>query len=396
MESQGYGIANRPDAARLSRAHRRLNATVWELFELVVELDTDHARARNAMTDAVAWLQYDLGITARTARVWVRAAHALVDLPVTAEAFRAGDLSLDEVLVLCRYATPDNEAQLVELTREVEVEDLAAEIRDLLGAASQPKPNRDVPMARFWWDQNVLQVRGSIPGADGVLVETTLLRLGAQAPLDPQSGLFRSGEQRHGEALVQLASESTAQDRDHDRATVVLHLDLDHLTSTDPDAVFNLGGTTYTASELLRLTCDGRIQPAIDHGGVTVGIGRVSRQIPAWLRRILSDRDGGCRFPGCHRSRWTHAHHIVHWADGGSTNLDNLITLCGWHHRLIHKQGWTLEGNPNGGVTFLDQWGQAHQPARMIEPDWQDRLVEQITTTYTPHSLKLATANSPP
>ena len=130
---------------------------------------------------------------------------------------------------------------------------------------------------------------------------------------------------------------------------------------------------------------------------MTVGIGRVSRQIPAWLRRALDHRDEGCRFPSCARTRWTHAHHIHHWAHGGPTNLDNLITLCGWHHRLVHNQGWEITGNPNGNVVFLNRWGTPHQPARSIQPGWQDLLVHQIEHTYTPHLHdQLATANAPP
>jgi hypothetical protein len=27
----------------------------------------------------------------------------------------------------------------------------------------------------------------------------------------------------------------------------------------------------------------------------------------------------------------------VHWADGGVTSLDNLVLLCGEHHRVIHR-----------------------------------------------------------
>ena len=44
----------------------------------------------------------------------------------------------------------------------------------------------------------------------------------------------------------------------------------------------------------------------------------------------------------------THAHHIVHWADGGPTSLKNLILLCGHHHRLIHAGPWTIRSaGPN-------------------------------------------------
>ena len=49
------------------------------------------------------------------------------------------------------------------------------------------------------------------------------------------------------------------------------------------------------------------------------------------------ERDGVCRYPGCHESRYVDAHHIKHWADGGETSLDNLVTLCRFHHRQLHR-----------------------------------------------------------
>jgi len=57
----------------------------------------------------------------------------------------------------------------------------------------------------------------------------------------------------------------------------------------------------------------------------------------------LSGADPGCRFPGCDRPpQWTDAHHLIAWADGGPTNLDNILLLCRWHHTAVHEGGWTL------------------------------------------------------
>jgi hypothetical protein len=42
----------------------------------------------------------------------------------------------------------------------------------------------------------------------------------------------------------------------------------------------------------------------------------------------------------------TQAHHIVHWADGGPTSLDNLVLLCGEHHRAVHHSPWQVRLNP--------------------------------------------------
>jgi hypothetical protein len=396
MELNGRtDIGRRRDAERLVGIHTRLNGVLAELLAAVSELNTDEALLANGMTDAMSWLRFDLGLSRRTARAWVRAAEVLADLPATARAFENGSISIDELLVLARFATVQNEEDLLGLTRDVDVEDLSAAIREFLDEPKPDKAQPPRPSLRTWWDDTSLQLRGSIPGADGVLVETALMRLAAKAPLDPTTGLYRDPEERDAEALIQMASESTAEDRDHDRATVVVHVSLDTLSG--PDSTVNIGGREYGRDELMRLTCDGRLQPAIDDpSGVTIGIGRVSRQIPAWLRRTMNERDGGCRFPSCSRTRWTHGHHLVHWANGGPTNLDNLITLCGFHHRLIHRPGWDLEVNSIGEVEFL-KWGRPHVPARPAFSDEHQKLLVDSLSFYAEHRLGLlATANSPP
>ncbi|MEX1258937.1 MAG: HNH endonuclease signature motif containing protein [Gemmatimonadota bacterium] len=61
--------------------------------------------------------------------------------------------------------------------------------------------------------------------------------------------------------------------------------------------------------------------------GTVLDVGRKTRTIPPALRRALESRDRGCRFPGC-GFRFTDAHHVRHWADGGKTSLANCILLC--------------------------------------------------------------------
>jgi predicted restriction endonuclease len=39
---------------------------------------------------------------------------------------------------------------------------------------------------------------------------------------------------------------------------------------------------------------------------------------------------------------WIDGHHIIHWSDGGPTELDNLVSLCRPHHRAVHEQGWRI------------------------------------------------------
>ncbi|OUS40685.1 hypothetical protein A9R00_04760, partial [Oleispira antarctica] len=83
-----------------------------------------------------------------------------------------------------------------------------------------------------------------------------------------------------------------------------------------------------------------------DGAGNVLDIGRKSRVIPAAMSRALEIRDGGCQFPGGCESRYVEGHHIKHWADGGETKLDNLVTLCRYHHRELHRGAFFLSLKP--------------------------------------------------
>ena len=60
------------------------------------------------------------------------------------------------------------------------------------------------------------------------------------------------------------------------------------------------------------------------------------------MDRALKERDKTCRFPGCCQSRYVDAHHVKHWADGGETSLENLVTLCRHHHRQLHSGSYSI------------------------------------------------------
>ena len=88
-----------------------------------------------------------------------------------------------------------------------------------------------------------------------------------------------------------------------------------------------------------RFACDANVSRVITDGASQpVDLGRTTKVVPPPLRRAVTIRDHGCRFPGCGRPPgWCDAHHVRHWADGGETSLGNLVLLCRPHHRLIHR-----------------------------------------------------------
>jgi hypothetical protein len=82
-----------------------------------------------------------------------------------------------------------------------------------------------------------------------------------------------------------------------------------------------------------------------------------TRSIPRRVRRLLHARDQGCRFPGCGLRRFVDAHHIRHRAHGGTNELDNLVELCWFHHRLVHEGGWKLRFDSEGDVVVTNPAG---------------------------------------
>ncbi|MBW2735918.1 MAG: HNH endonuclease, partial [Deltaproteobacteria bacterium] len=69
-------------------------------------------------------------------------------------------------------------------------------------------------------------------------------------------------------------------------------------------------------------------------------------------RRAMEARDGGCCFPGCTHQRYLEAHHIEHWADGGTTTLSNLTSICAFHHHLLHEGGFGMHREEDGALVF--------------------------------------------
>ena len=84
--------------------------------------------------------------------------------------------------------------------------------------------------------------------------------------------------------------------------------------------------------------------------------------------------------PTATKQAWTDAHHIHHWADGGETSLDNLITLCRHHHRLLHKGDFTLKQEGNA-VTFYNQ--QKNRITRALYPQCDTANPERVIGRVT-------------
>jgi len=96
-------------------------------------------------------------------------------------------------------------------------------------------------------------------------------------------------------------------------------------------------------------------------------VGPATETIPAHLRRAVTVRHPHCAFPGCAQpASVCDIHHIIPRSRGGPTALNNLLTMCGFHHKIVvHRWGWTVTLNPDGTTTATSRTGHtlhSHSP----------------------------------
>ena len=353
--------------AGVDRLHAGISAGLRELFSYIVECDRRELWRPDGCRDMAQWLAGRLGISRWNAARWTKAAWALEELPHIASVLATGALCVDKVVELTRFATPASEARLVKWAQKV----IPATIRRRAEVAHAPslEDARAVDEDRYlrwWWfdEDRRLGLEASFPPDQGALVAGALDRLAgslAGDPDEPEPQL--SIEARRADALVALASREVEGDQDADRATVVVHAGIEALAGDRRGC--ELEGAPVIHPEVARrLACDCRLHVVAEDGERNaLGIGRMSRNVPPWLLRQLKYRDRGCTFPGCGSGRFLHAHHVIHWSRGGATDVDNLVLLCGFHHRLVHEHRWSVVLDRSGITEWFRPSGRRYEPS---------------------------------
>ena len=165
--------------------------------------------------------------------------------------------------------------------------------------------------------------------------------------------------QKYGRAFVELLEHLPT---DHlsgkVNATILVTLDHAHLQASLGVAHLDTGHDV-SASEARRLACGAGIVPAVLGGRSQVlDLGRSQRFFTEAQRVALALTYDTCAADDCDRPyAWTEHHHQDPWATGGSTDLDNAVPLCGYHHQRIHDPGYhhriTRDGPHRTRVTYV-------------------------------------------
>lgn len=365
---------------QLTVLQRRFDAQVLATVEV---FESTQAWQRDGATSAAAWMRANLRVTPGAARQAVRTARRLRELPVMEAALREGDISREHVQVVAgaMAATPARrdtiaaaESTFCEAAERLDPGQLAKVVTrwthtvDPMGALESEQA---IHAQRFFSASRTFDGAVSISGLLGPeqgavvmsaleAVATTDYRETRTANGGDGSADDRSAGQRRADAFVDLCrsyldvgfAPEIAGVRPHVQLTVPLAT----LTAPCGQAGHEPGeleGAGPVSGEVARrVSCDALIAAmGIDVTGAPLTYGRSMRTVDPRLRKVLNQRDRGCRFPGCDRPvAWVQAHHIRHWAHGGPTDPDNLVLLCSFHHHRCHEGGFTISGSPEDGT----------------------------------------------
>jgi 5-methylcytosine-specific restriction endonuclease McrA len=392
--------------AQICELAGHLAAATCRFLVLLADFDARRGWASWEMGSCAQWLSWKCQMSSGTAREHVRVARALRDLPVIRARFAAGRLSYAKVRALTRIATPGTEAGLAELAGPMtanQLERFARAHRQVTAAGDTDARVRRRLVWRFEEDGS-LSGTFRLPPLQGAVLLKALRAACADLAGDPSgdvsaetpaaaaapaadglpaadaSAVRTSSDLADGLVAVAgsfLAGKVAGAD-DPEIYQVVVHAGTGVLAEppapaaevagvsaetpavpppvpgdpADPARCHVEDGPAISVSTAQMLACTAALS-WMTHGdaGAVLSLGRRRRRPGSAIRRAARERDHGrCRFPGC-ESRRTDLHHIRHWVNGGRTDLDNLVSLCPRHHKVVHDRGYTIAARP-GGAAF--------------------------------------------
>ena len=347
------------------------NAIDGRIVEIVAEIDSDGLWGNTGCRSVAGLVAWKLGSSSANAHTITAVASRSTEFPRCVAGLREGRLSLDQVGVIAERAADGSDEHYAALAEVASV----SQLRTAIKLEPQPQPDRQPERPRSITktsDGQSTTWKITLPKLDAAIFDAALR--------SHTDALIAEWKRDHDDnrrspnrpplpntvdgfmALVEAGWNADAARRPHGQhTTVVMHLDV-----KDRIAALHLG-PLLTDSERRYLTCDATCEVWFHRDGQLIGAGRATRVINRRLRRALEHRHPTCAVPGCGATRGLHAHHIRHWEDGGPTELDNLVLVCPYHHRLHHRGVITITG-PADQLVVTDSDGDVLTDASLARP----------------------------
>ncbi len=318
---------------------------------VIAVLDQRQVALADGCRSMSEWVASRADTSVHTARGLVGTARRMIDRPGVHAQLAAGLLTYERASQVTKLASDtdhelygvDQLRRLVARQSELSTQDETAAYE---GRYLHVQPSLDLSSWRLW---------GQLAGLDGATVQDALFNRADQFPAEARQG---SRATANADALVAICQDSQTAGSEgptgiHKEPSVTVFV---NATEAGPLLGTIAAGPMIGRNTLEEILCIGTVEAiGITTDGTPLNAGRRTPTIPPRLRRFVIGRDDGCSAAGCTSRYRLQVHHREHWADGGATDADNLVTLCWYHHHVvIHQRGFAIDlASPTHRLRFI-------------------------------------------
>jgi Domain of unknown function (DUF222)/HNH endonuclease len=380
--SSVWAVSN-ADALELVTAGAAVAAKVAAVkLRAIREVDARGLALADGAPSTAAWVRGHCRERMGLATRQVRLAHALSEeWAATGEALAAGSISVDQAHVVAQALSEvpqavdeatvsAAESDLLDCARTMDPTDLAKVGRALAfcldpdGADAMAREEARLVDRRELFlsktDTGYWLLRGRLGPEQGAEFSVLLDALSKPRPSNAEGPDLRTAALRRADGLADIVALAHSADgvpsAGGHQPMVIVQVPWATLHGVPGAGPATFGdGSPLSPEAARRLACDAKILPMVlGSKSQPTDLGRASYAPTLGLRLAVLVRDQyRCQTPYCGNVP-RHIHHIQHWADGGLTDLDNLVALCGHCHRLIHSSRniWAISAVPGGSPRF--------------------------------------------
>lgn len=355
-------------AHRLIELRRAIDELEVEFSRLAHDFDKTRWWDDEGFNTAGDWIRFNCHMNSHAVLSAFAVAASEHEMPATMSAMRAGEIGYAHVTTMARTAVDVggafDEDKLLPLARTYSPGKFFHKCVHYRHSVDSEGYNRDQEQLaeRRGLRLNTAQdgcllISGLLDPIGGAAVRTAL------EPLVRPSGAHddRNRDQRYADALVEVCSGGKPANL---QVTATVETLMGMAGAAAGEAEFSVPVSSATVQ---RLACDCSVtRVLLSEQSLVIDVGRSKRLVDGALRKALAVRDKHCQWPGCERpASWCDGHHLLHWIDGGETNLENCLLLCKRHHRMVHEGGWQLIKTDTGGILTVAptiNFGEARGP----------------------------------
>ena len=366
MESAVSEVASRAGEAIAAELIRRRQKIDQE------ELEFSCLAARFAQTDEydwqgfespIAWFKANCHMSGGAASARICAGQQLEHLGQSSEAMAAGEIGFAHFALIARTSAAVgerlDEAKLLGQARKQTIARFhdscyhARHAADPKGCAKDESEGVEAHSLTFAnSDDGTVFVNGMLDKVGGAAVQAALEPLAQRAGKDDH----RCRERRVADALVDVCMHSLDNGVPSRRTHMQVTTSLETLLGLSGAPAAEMGFSLPISSKAVeRLACDCTVtRVLLGSDSTVIDVGRARWVISGAQGKALRVRDRGCVWPGCDRpATWTSGHHLVHWINGGPTDLSNLVLLCYRHHWMVHEGEWQIVRADDGRMLTI-------------------------------------------